>query len=65
METVTELLPFLIPLAIIQLILLVVALVDLSRRPATRGPKWMWAVIIIFVNLIGPIAYFAVGREDG
>ena len=25
----------------------------------------MWAVIIVFVSMIGPILYFLVGREDG
>ena len=25
----------------------------------------MWAVIIVFVNLIGPILYFLVGRDEG
>ena len=51
------------PLLIIQLILLVVALVDLKRVHATNGPKWLWAIIIIFVNTIGPIVYFIAGRK--
>lgn len=41
-----------------------VALIDLAKRPSTRGPKWAWALVIIFVNMIGPIIYFVVGRED-
>jgi hypothetical protein len=49
---------------IIQLGLMVAALLDLVKREQTRGPKWMWVVIIIFVNLIGPIIYFLLGRED-
>ena len=51
------------PLLIIQLILLVVALIDLKRVHATNGPKWLWAIIIIFVNTIGPIVYFIAGRK--
>ena len=31
---------------------------DLVRRAQTRGPKWLWALVILFVNLIGPIIYF-------
>lgn len=53
-----------IPLVLLQLILMIVALVDLARREKTKGPKWLWALIIIFGELIGPIVYFLVGREE-
>lgn len=53
-----------LPLIIVQLILVVVALVDLVKVPNTNGPKWMWAVIIVIVNIIGPIVYFIVGRRN-
>jgi hypothetical protein len=56
--------PYLIPVLIIQLILIVVALIDLVRREHTLGPKWLWAIIILFVNFIGPIVYFIVGRKE-
>ncbi len=64
MEEITSLLPLLIPLILLQLILIIVAVRDLVRRERTRGPKWVWAIIIIFVNLIGPIVYLAIGREE-
>ena len=64
MDQIRELLPFLIPILILQLALMIFALVDLTRRERTKGPKWLWAVIIVVVNLIGPILYFIVGRED-
>jgi hypothetical protein len=64
MSQLRELLPFLWPLFVIQLGLIVFALVDLNRRPVTRGPKWVWVLVIIFVNIIGPIVYFVIGRED-
>lgn len=28
-----------------------------------RGPKWLWAAIIIVVNTAGPAAFFTVGRK--
>ena len=59
-----ELLPFLIPVLLLELALIIAALVDLARRERTKGPKWMWVLIIVFVNLIGPILYFLVGREE-
>ena len=64
MDKIRELLPFLIPILLLQLALMIFALVDLVRRERTKGPKWLWAVIIVVVNLIGPILYFIVGRED-
>jgi hypothetical protein len=64
MEQITAVLPYLIPIIILQLGLMIFALVDLARRERTKGPKWVWALVIIFVNLIGPILYFVVGREE-
>ena len=55
---------YVIPIVVIQLILMIVALVDLSKRERTKGPKWMWALIIVFGELLGPILYFVLGREE-
>ena len=52
------------PLLIIQLILLIVALVDLTRTEKTNGPKLLWVFVIIFVNILGPILYFVIGRRN-
>ncbi len=52
------------PIIIIQFILLIIAVIDLVRIEKTNGPKWLWAVIILFGNLIGPILYFVVGRRN-
>ena len=59
-----ELLPLLIPILIIQLALVIFALVDLIRREKTKGPKWVWVLVILFINLIGPIVYLIVGRDE-
>lgn len=50
--------------AIVQTTLMVAALRDLRRRPATaiRGPKWAWTVAA-FVNFVGPLSYFLFGRK--
>lgn len=61
---IAQYIPFLIPVVIIQLALTVAALVDWIRRPLTRGPKWLWLLIILFVNFIGPIIYFIFGRQE-
>ena len=64
LDTLMRLLPLLIPLFLIQLALMITALIDLIKREKTRGPKWMWVVIVVFVNMISPIVYFIVGREE-
>lgn len=64
MEIIKQYLPLLIPVVLIELGLMIVALVDLARRSRTRGPKWLWVLVIVFVNLIGPIVYFVVGRTE-
>ncbi|WP_425352533.1 PLDc N-terminal domain-containing protein [Alteribacter populi] len=52
------------PIFVIQLILMVVALVDCVRNSELNGPKWMWILIIIFINILGPILYFIIGRRN-
>lgn len=64
-EQFVQFLPYIIPLVLIQLILVIVCLVDLSRREKTRYlPKWAWAIIIILGELLGPIIYIILGREE-
>ena len=43
---------------------MIFALIDLIRHERTKGPKWLWALIILFINLIGPVVYLLVGREE-
>lgn len=52
------------PLIVVQFILMIVALVDLRKVHATNGPKVLWALLIIFTNIIGSIAYFIAGRKQ-
>ena len=51
---------------VVQFALLGAALVDLRRRtpPEVKGPRWAWT-LASFINFVGPIAYFAVGRQRG
>ncbi|WP_053366402.1 PLD nuclease N-terminal domain-containing protein [Bacillus sp. FJAT-27245] len=54
----------LVPIMLIQLVLLVVAIIDLIRTEETNGPKWVWALVILFISFIGPILYFIFGRRN-
>ncbi len=53
-----------LPIFVLQFILMVVALVDVLRHKRTNGPLVMWILIIVFVNLLGPILYFIFGRRQ-
>lgn len=64
LELIQKYLPLLIPILVLELGLMIFCLVDIIRRPKTRGPKWMWIVIVVLVNLLGPIAYLLIGREE-
>ena len=57
-------LPLIIPIVLIDLGLKIAAVLDILKHPKLRGPKWMWILIAVCVNLIGPILYFTLGRED-
>jgi len=57
-------LPLLVPVIVLEFGLMIAALVDLIRREKTKGPKWVWVLVIVLVNLFGPIIYFLVGREE-
>jgi hypothetical protein len=64
MEELSRYIPLLIPLLIIQLILMVAALIDIIRNRRTRGPEWVWILVVVFVATIGPIIYFIAGKEE-
>ena len=52
-------LPLFIPLIIAEVILAVTAIIHVLRHPHYRfGNKIMWALIVLFIQVIGPIAYF-------
>lgn len=61
-----QIIALLAPVVIIQVGLLIAGLIDLGRdeRRVRGGNKVVWALIIVFVNLLGPIIYFVAGRED-
>ncbi len=64
MENWNQWLPLLVPIVFLQLGLMIFALVDLTRRERTKGPKWAWALVIVLINFIGPIVYLVIGREE-
>lgn len=64
-EEFKEILPFLIPLILINLALVVIAFRDLIKRKRVRGGnKVLWGILIIALEFVGPIIYLFWGREE-
>ena len=59
----TDLLLMLLPLVAIQIGLAVYCAVKIFREGVQNLNKWIWLVICLFVNLLGPIAFLLVGRK--
>ncbi|MBP1990045.1 PLDc N-terminal domain-containing protein [Paenibacillus eucommiae] len=56
-------LKLIIPFLVLQGILVIAALYDLFKNQREMPNKWVWVVIVVVVNIIGPIIYFTVGRK--
>jgi len=50
-----------VPLVALQLILMITALVSILRKDAPSNDKILWVLLIVLVNIFGPILYFAIG----
>lgn len=65
MTDFTMYLPFLIPLLIAQLALGIASAIHVWRHPHYRfGNRIFWLIVVLFVQLIGPVMYFLLGRGD-
>ncbi len=65
MNTLYEYFPILLPVIIIELILVVTALIHVLRHPNYRfGNRVVWIVIVVFIQIAGPIVYFLFGRGE-
>ncbi len=67
MIEIKEMLPFLLPLAVLQFVLLGITLYHiLTHDTYKRGSRGLWiAVALIGMEFIGPVLYFLLGKEDG
>lgn len=64
MESITEYLPFLIPLLVIEVGLTAATLIHIfTHKTYKRGNRILW-VILSFFNIIGPVLYFTIGKGD-
>jgi hypothetical protein len=65
LNTLFEILPFLIPVLLIDIALAAAAVRHILRHPRYRfGNRAMWLVIVVVLLLFGPIIYFIFGKGD-
>lgn len=57
-------LPIVLPIITVGALLVFIAFIDLYRHRKTRKNVLVWTFIILFVNVLGPILYFVIGRKD-
>lgn len=58
-------LPFIIPIVLIELTLMLTALVHVLRHKNYRiGNRIVWVVLVVFLQIIGPILYFTIGKGE-
>lgn len=64
-QNIMQYLPFVIPIIVIELGLLIAALVHILRHNTYKvGNRVLWIVLVIVLNIIGPILYFIIGKGD-
>ena len=66
MNNMNELLPFLIPLIVVEFGLLLYTLRHiLTHKNYKRGSRTLWLIVVIIgMNFVGPVLYFILGKED-
>ncbi|GKV69190.1 hypothetical protein NCCP2716_16880 [Sporosarcina sp. NCCP-2716] len=64
-DMLIEYLPFLVPLIVLQVGLAIFSAIHVIRHPHYRfGNQIMWLLIVVFIQFLGPLAYFTIGRGD-
>jgi hypothetical protein len=58
-----ELILMLLPLVAIQLGLAIYCALKIFREGVQNLNKWLWLVICVFVNLLGPMLFLIIGRK--
>ena len=60
-----EYLPFIIPILLVEWALMITALIHVLRHNNYRfGNRILWIIIVIVLQIIGPIIYFTIGKGE-
>lgn len=65
MEFIREYLPILIPIVVLEIGLMIYALIHILKHNKFKfGNKVMWIVVVVLIQIIGPIFYLMIGKDD-
>ncbi|MBL1229797.1 PLDc_N domain-containing protein [Enterococcus sp. BWB1-3] len=65
MDELMNYLPYLAPYLVVSLTLSIVALIHVIKHRNYRfGNVWIWSILVLFFQIIGPIAYFLIGKGE-
>jgi hypothetical protein len=65
MDRLIEYLPFIIPIILIELVLMITALIHVvNHRKYRFGNRLLWVILVVCIQIIGPILYFTIGRGE-
>ena len=65
MSEITNNLVLLLPVIILEFILAITASIHVIKHPNYRfGNKAIWIIVVLFIQIIGPIFYFIFGRGE-
>lgn len=65
MELIREYLPVLIPIVVLEIGLMIYALGHVLKHNKFKfGNKAVWIVVVVLIQIIGPILYLTIGKEN-
>lgn len=65
MDQIQEFLPIIIPITILEVGLMLYALIHIFKHNQYKvGNRILWIVIVVLFQIIGPILYLTIGKED-
>lgn len=65
MEFIREYLPILIPIVVLEIGLMIYALAHILKHNKFKfGNKVMWIVVVVLMQIIGPIFYLMIGKDN-
>jgi hypothetical protein len=65
MDELMKYLPFIIPIVIVEIVLMITALIHITKHKNYRfGNRIFWIIVCAIPNLLGPIVYLTIGKGE-
>ena len=65
MEFIREYLPILIPIVVLEIGLMIYSLSHVLKQNKFKfGNKAMWITVVVLIQIIGPILYLTIGKDN-